>query len=69
MTHHEHSLFFRQWLDMARQAHGGSVSLSLLDPPYIMANPLKINNFPFRLQNVVLFGNAYSRNSRFAAPS
>ena len=42
---------------MSRQAHGGSVSLSLLDPPYIMANPLTINNFPFPLQNVEEFGN------------
>ena len=36
--------------------YGGFVSLSLLDPPYIMANPLTINIFPLTLQNVVLFG-------------
>ena len=35
---------------------GGSSSLSLLDPPYIMANPLAIINFPFTLQNVEEFG-------------
>ena len=57
MTHHEPTFFFGQWLDMSKQAHGGSVSLSLLDPPYILANPLTINNFPFPLQNVEEIGN------------
>ena len=57
MTHH--ILLFRilHLGDSARRVSGGSVSLSLLDPPYIMANPLAVNIFPFTLQNVEEFGN------------
>ena len=57
MTHHIILFSILHLGDCARRISGGSVSLSLLDPPYIMANPLAVIIFPFTLQNVGEFGN------------